>query len=224
MLPTVVFDVNETLLDLAPVRTWFGTEFDDPSLASAWFDELLRLSFVSSVTDRYVPLTELAGHALTSTVRHDVDAETMNQIRSILTTLPAHPDVIHGLTMLTEAGYSIAALTNSPRTTAVAQLTNAGIAETFDLIMSVDMVQRFKPHHSVYEAAAEHLSIQPSSLIMVAAHDWDVAGAMATGCSGVFITRGGRTYSPAFPDPDASVPDIAAAAGWIVDESKIEDR
>ena len=215
MLPTVVFDVNETLLDLASVRTWFGTEFDDPALAGAWFDEVLRLSFVSSVTNRYVPFTELAGHALTSTVGHDVHADTMNQIRSILTTLPAHPDVIPGLTMLTGAGYSIAALTNSPRTTAVAQLTNAGIADTFDAILSVEMVQRFKPHHSVYEAAAEHLSIQPSSLVMVAAHDWDVAGAMATGSKGVFVTRGGRTYSSAFPDPTLIAADIHDAAHRI---------
>jgi 2-haloacid dehalogenase len=94
---------------------------------------------------------------------------------------------------------------------------NSGIFGRFDKILSVEMVDRFKPHRSVYEAAAKALSISTSALAMVAAHDWDIAGAISSGCDGVFITRPGQTYSPAFPDPTLTATDIADAAHQIVD-------
>jgi 2-haloacid dehalogenase len=67
MKPSIVFDVNETLLDLSPVRTWFTSRFEDHPDASMWFGELLRLSFVSATTDRYVPFPVLAEAALATT-------------------------------------------------------------------------------------------------------------------------------------------------------------
>jgi 2-haloacid dehalogenase len=221
MKPTIVFDVNETLLDLAPVGRWFDERFNGQPSAAMWFRELLRLSFVSSTTDRYTPFPSLAGPAL-ATVAADVGASApsamdLADIGAILERLPTHPDVPAGLAKLSGAGFSVAALTNSPHATAVRQLTNAGIAESFDDVMSVEMVPRFKPHRSVYLAAAEHLGRTPAELIMVAAHDWDIAGALAAGLSGVFVGRKGQQYSDGFPSPTAVVDGIEGAAHWIVE-------
>jgi len=215
-----MFDVNETLLDLAPVRDWFSQRSVSGPTASEWFAELLRLSFVSSVTDRYTPFTDLAAAALVGvTRRHEVPvvSDDLTMIKSILATLPAHADVVPGLTELTSAGFTLAALTNSPLATANVQLENAGIARHFDSVMSVEMVQRFKPHRSVYLQAASNLAVMPSDIVMVAAHDWDIAGALAAGLDSVFVERPGQFYSPAFPPPTIVAPDIAAAATAIVD-------
>ncbi len=218
MTHIIVFDVNETLLDLAPVRGWFTDRFDENPSASAWFSELLRLSFVSSVVDRYVPFTELAAAALGTVAarcRARIDDDDLATVRSLLTTLPAHSDVPSGLDRLRSSGFTLAALTNSPQSTAETQLANAGIDDRFDAIMSVDMVRRFKPHRSVYRTAAERLSTEPSNLVMVAAHDWDIAGAIAAGTDGVFIERPGQTYSSSFVEPMIVAPDIDVAAGLI---------
>lgn len=220
MDPTIVFDVNETLLDLTPVSRWFDRRFDGAPSASTWFSELLRLSFVSSTTDRYVPFPALAGHALATValsagVEHPSSAD-MADIGKILEALPPHPDVAEGLATLAGEGLRIAALTNSPEATAVLQLTNAGVAALFDVIMSVEMVPRFKPHRSVYLAAADRLGSHPSEMVMVAAHDWDIAGAMAVGMRGVFISRPGQRYSGAFPEPTTRATDVRDAARWIV--------
>ncbi|KAA3635630.1 MAG: haloacid dehalogenase type II [Armatimonadetes bacterium] len=223
MTPTVVFDVNETLLDLAPVRVWFHDHFDDRPSAAEWFSELLRLSFVSSVINIYTPFTELAANALTSVAdkyRVAVSSHDLTTVSHLLTRLPPHRDSAPGIELLKNAGFSVAALTNSPLTTAQAQLEHAELAPLFDAIMSVEMVERFKPHRSVYLAAAAQLSVEPSFLVMVAAHDWDVAGAMASGCQGVFIARDGRSYSEAFPDPTFVAPDIETAATRIVGASQ----
>jgi 2-haloacid dehalogenase len=219
MVPTIIFDVNETLLDLAPVRDWFRQRFDDHPDARTWFSELLRLSFVSSVTDRYVPFTDLAAAALeTVSVKSGatVDPDDIARVRGMFVQLPPHPDVVEGLTHLMESEFTLAALTNSPLPTAHTQLDNAGLSQFFDTIMSVEMVNRFKPHRSVYVAAAQHMETSPSAMVMVAAHDWDIAGALAAGLDGVFIERPGQIYSPSLPPPTLSARDVAIAATMIV--------
>ena len=221
MAPIIVFDVNETLLDLAPVRAWFRQRFGDHPDARTWFSELLRLSFVSSVTDLYVPFTDLAVSALetvTAMSGATIASDDIAEIKGLFVRLPPHPDVVEGLALLVESGFTLAALTNSPLSTARVQLGNAELSRFFEAIMSVEMVNRFKPHRSVYLAAAHHLDVSVSDIVMVAAHDWDIAGAMAAGLDSVFIARPGQFYSPAFPPPTLSSPDIANAAGIIIDE------
>jgi len=219
MKPTVIFDVNETLLDLSPVREWFTERFSNDVTAAAWFSELLRLSFVSATVDRYVPFPNLARAALqtvAATAGHQTSEEDLVHIGGILASLPPHTDAAPGLQVLRDAGYLTTALTNSPLATAEAQLTEAGLADLFDTIMSVDMVLRFKPHATVYQAAAERLGTETERLTMVAAHDWDIAGAMAAGLSGVFVARPGATYSPAFLPPTMVASDILDAAHLII--------
>ena len=220
MARIIVFDVNETLLDLAPVREWFTGRFDGQPDASAWFSELLRLSFVSSVVNEYSPFPDLAAAALETVAQRNaasIDDDDLAVIRALFTTLPPHPDVPNSLDRLRSAGFTVAALTNSPQATAEAQLTHAGIADRFNTIMSVDMVRRFKPHRSVYLAAADSLEIPPSDLVMVAAHDWDIAGAIAAGCEGVFVARPGQLYSTAFAEPVIVAPDLDAATSAITE-------
>jgi 2-haloacid dehalogenase len=220
MQPAIVFDVNETLLDLSPVRHWFSQRFGDEPDASIWFGELLRLSFVSAVTDRYVPFPDLAKAALATVATRfhaSVGDGDLSHISNVFTTLPPHDDVRRALTALSEAGFTVAALTNSPLATARTQLDQAGVGGLFDTIMSVEMVERFKPHRTVYEAAARSLGVTPPDMVMVAAHDWDIAGAMASGCRGVFVERPGQRFSSSFPSPTISVPDLSIGAERIVE-------
>ena len=222
MRPVIVFDVNETLLNLEPVRTWFRARFEGRIEASQWFGELLRLSFVSAATDRYSPFTSLAADALRTTAASDGigtsqdDAETLGLL---MRSLHPHPDARDGIENLVRAGFTVAALTNSPQEAANAQLNHAGLHDLIDPILSVEMVHRFKPHASVYQAAAERLGVPPSDMIMIAAHDWDIAGAMAAGCRGIFIERGGRPYSSAFPPPSSTALDIVHAADQVTRET-----
>lgn len=221
MAPIIVFDVNETLLNLMPIRLWFNDRYGGEVDAAAWFGELLRLSFVSAVTERYVPFPNLAGHALTTVTRWEAAGETtpddVAHLRSLFTQLPAHPDVGAGLSAIRDAGFRTAALTNSPLATAQLQLENAGIRQLFDDVMSVEMVNRFKPHGAVYRAAADKLNASPHDLVMVAAHDWDIAGAMAAGLEGVFVARPQARFSAGLPKPTLIVHDIEAAAPAIID-------
>jgi 2-haloacid dehalogenase len=96
----------------------------------------------------------------------------------------------------------MAALTNSTEQVAQAQLTNAGLAKYFEQILSADMVQRLKPAPEPYHMAAQRLGVNIGQIRLIAAHDWDVAGAMRAGAAAAFVSRPGMVLNPLFPAPD----------------------
>ena len=55
-----------------------------------------------------------------------------------------------------------------------------------------------------------------SQLRMVAAHAWDVGGAMQAGCAAAFIARPGKAVFPLFPKPDVTGKDLAEVAEAIL--------
>ena len=60
----VVFDVNETLLDLAALDPLFEEAFGDAALRQQWFGQMLQLSFTGGLTGRYVDFTAAQRAAL----------------------------------------------------------------------------------------------------------------------------------------------------------------
>jgi 2-haloacid dehalogenase len=55
---------------------------------------------------------------------------------------------------------------------------------------------------------------------MVAAHAWDIVGAMQAGCAGAFISRPGKVLFPMGPQPDIEGPDLLTAARQILERER----
>ena len=53
-------------------------------------------------------------------------------------------------------------------------------------------------------------------LRLVAAHAWDVLGALRAGCAAAFVARPGKVLFPLGPQPDIVGPDFNAVARQIV--------
>ena len=139
-----------------------------------------------------------------------------SQIVGGMRTLPPHPDVLHAFERLRAAGYRMASLTNSPPAVAQAQLENAGIAPFLDKIISVDEVKSLKPAAKVYQYAAGVMGVEPGQTRLIAAHAWDVAGAISAGCKAAFIARPGMVLNPLFAPPDVVAPDLLQVADGII--------
>ena len=219
MPQTIVFDVNETLLDLRVLNRPFETVFGDTNARSEWFTQLLQLALVVTVTDSYRDFKTLAGEALeVVAARREVvlDDEARASILGMIVQLPPHPEVPDGLDGLRAAGFRLVALTNSPPATVHAQLTNAGLIDRFDRVMSVDPTRRFKPHPAPYSMAADELGVGPTRLWMVAAHDWDIAGAKLVGFKGAFVARPGQGYADGYPAPDLVGSDLTEVAEGLI--------
>ena len=215
----IVFDVNETLLDLKDLRPHFERLFGDQAVIQQWFALLLHSSLVSTLGDDYHDFGSLAGAAFQMlAARHQVSLEEgdLAAIVGGMKQLPPHPDVKDSLDRLRSAGFRLATLTNSSRSMVRAQMDNANLSEYFEVQLSVDEVRRFKPAPEVYRMAASRLGVPNEQVRLVAAHDWDVFGALRAGCAGAFVARGGRTYHPLYQAPDISAPDMNVVTDQIL--------
>lgn len=215
----IVFDVNETLLDLRSLDQHFERIFGDASIRRQWFGLVLRNAMALTIAGDYKDFVEVGGASLDMVAAvHGIEVtdDDRTAIRGGLTSLPPHPEVPGALRRLHDAGLTLAALTNSPQQAAETQLENAGVAELFDSIMSVAGVRKFKPAPEVYAMAATQLDVSSRRLRLVAAHDWDIAGAMAVGWAGAFVTRPGMVLNPLFEAPDIVGSDLAVVADQIL--------
>ncbi|HET8525348.1 MAG TPA: haloacid dehalogenase type II [Actinomycetota bacterium] len=218
MARVLVFDVNETLLDLAALRAPFARAFGDAAPLGEWFARLLHASLVATLTDSYEDFASIGRRALEAgAARRGLDLPDADRdaILGTMRRLPAHPDVPDALERLHSAGFPLATLTNSSGGLVRAQLEHAGILELFDQVLSVEDVRRYKPAPEPYHMAAERLGVPPSEMRMVAAHDWDVWGAMRAGCAAAYVSRTEVPFVLGRP-PDLVGPDLSAVADAIL--------
>ena len=209
------FDVNETLLDLEPVKEAVNGVLLDESGASLWFSTLLQYSLVMTVNERYDEFSTVGAAVLQMLARNRDVALSMQEAKDVLAimrTLPPHADVMPALRRLKTAGYRLVALTNSSIQGVEAQLEHARLSSLFEARLSVESVRRFKPHRAVYAWAAESMHAAPDSCMLVAAHGWDVAGAAWAGWQTAFIARTGQQKFPLADPPTVDVSDLTGLA------------
>jgi 2-haloacid dehalogenase len=212
-----VFDVNETLLDLAALDPLFERVFGDAAVRRLWFNQMLQSAFVATITDAYVTFGEAAAAALGMTEERqgvEVSDGDRREILGGLRNLPPHPEVPDSLDRLREAGFRLATLTNSTREVAEAQIQNAGLTDTFEQILSADTAKRLKPAPAPYRMAARSLGVPEHQMRLVAAHAWDVAGALRAGCTAAFVAR--QPFDPLVERPDVVGADLAEVVEGII--------
>ena len=215
----LAFDVNETLLDLSDLDGLFEQSLGDAALRPQWFAQMLQLAFVGAITDRYVDFTA-AQRAALAMVAHragvPITPAAADAIVERMRTLPPHPDVAGALGRLGDAGFKLAALTNSPLDVARDQLRNAQLEDRFDAVLSADDVRALKPRPEPYALVARTFGVELGAVRLVAAHAWDIAGALTAGCAAAFVARPGMVLSPLGPWPDIEGGDLGEVAGAII--------
>ncbi len=221
----VVFDSNETLLDLAALDPAFREAFagvgaDGTAARRAWFKQVLELFLTATVTGAYRPFDQLAAAALDMTAEQlglaAVPAAGRARITAELMTLPLHADVKPALERLRAAEVRVAVLTNSTERAVRAQMEANGVADRFERLLSADAVERYKPDAKAYEYAARKLGVKPKRVLLVAAHGWDCAGALAAGCRAAFVRRPGQALDRTALRPELEVNTLYALADAVV--------
>ncbi len=218
-MQVLLFDVNETLLDLAALDPHFTRVFGKAGVRAEWFSQVLRSALVATLTGDYHDFGQIARHALVMTAQRHSQTVGEDEIRAVLGSvrqLPPHPDVIPALERLRAAGVRMATLTNSPPPVLADQLRNAGLTDYFEQALSVHSTRRFKPAPEPYHHAAAQLGVPLGEICMVAAHDWDIAGAMSVGCQGAFVARAGMVIGPLQAAPTYQGADLGAIVDQVL--------
>ncbi len=219
-----VFDVNETLLDLRALDASFAEVLGDDTARREWFSQMLQLAFVSTITGTYRDFGTLGAAALdmlASRRNVPLQEEKRTELLRGLLQVPPHPEVAASLQRLRAAGLRLVSLTNSTLYVSNAQLANAGLTDFFEQQFSADMVHRLKPAPEPYQMVASLLQVPLTNLCMVAAHTWDIAGALNAGCATAFIARPGMGLDPSAAKPDMVGSDLSEIVDQILARENI---
>jgi 2-haloacid dehalogenase len=217
----IVFDVNETLLDLETVRPAFQRIFDDQGAMRLWFANLITYSEALTLAGVYVPFTDIGGAVLRmlaatrgiSTCDADV-ADLTDRFSS----MPPPPEVPAALRRLRDHGFRLFTLTDNTLKISGRQLEKAGIIDLFERRFSVDeTVHRHKPAPQTYHSVAGELEADPSGICLVACHVWDTLGALAAGWQAGLILREGNAPLDVGQQPNYIGPDLDAIADQLID-------
>ncbi|OCB21079.1 haloacid dehalogenase, type II [Mycobacterium malmoense] len=218
----LVFDVNETLVDIDSLAPLFIDLFGDERVLREWFAQLVMYSMSATLADSYVKFSTLAQGVLRmvgDVHRVDVSDDDLHRLKTGLLTMPAHPDAAEALAGLRDNGFRLVTLTNSPpNPDGPTALQSSGLAEYFERQLSVDACRAFKPSPAVYRYACDALGVAPADCMMVAAHVWDTLGAQNVGFSAALITRPGNPPLPVdgLPQPDIVAADMRELAARLI--------
>ncbi|WP_347157313.1 haloacid dehalogenase type II [Pontibacter chitinilyticus] len=215
----LVFDVNETLLDLSEMQEAVNSAYGNELAFKLWFSHLLEYALVENSTNSYHNFSAVGKAAMqmiTAVTGKDVPEATQKELLQMIKETKPHPDVAEGLQKLQDAGFLMATLTNSPGKSSFPHLEQVKLKQYFKQMLSVDSVEKFKPAGSTYQFAAQQLDVPLTNLMLVAAHGWDIAGALRAGARAAFIERPGKVLYPLAPTPEIKAPTILELAEKLI--------
>jgi 2-haloacid dehalogenase len=218
----LVFDVNETLIDIESIGPLFQRIFGDKKVVREWFNQLVLYSNAVTLSGLYATFFSLGQgllEMLGSIYGVHVKPSDVEELRARMLTMPAHPDAEPGLKQLKEAGFRMVTCTNSPPNPhGNSPLEHAGLAHYFERQFSIDTVRAFKPSQHVYHMVAQELDVSSSSCCMVAAHVWDTLGAQSAGFAAALIARPGNAplMVKGLPQPQAVGSNLPAVASQLI--------
>src|SRR6266508_924298 len=134
-----VFDVNETLSDMAPLAERFAEVGSAPQLARTWFASLLRDGFALAAAGGVESFATIGNDLLRTLLARDqldrgID-EAVDHIMSGFQSLEVHPDVPEGVRRLRQGGLRLVTLSNGAAKVADGLLTRAGVRMEFEQLL-----------------------------------------------------------------------------------------
>lgn len=207
MAKVAIFDLLGTLFPLEPVVNMLEQE---GMQGDCWFQESIQTAMAATIAERYLPFREVLEMSLTNLAEiHGLSTVSVPAVMEKIKELPAMEGALECLKKLKSQGVRLAVLTNSSKPAAVAMLERAGLAKSFEMIVSTDEIEKCKPHPSTYLLAADRLNVEADDCWMVAAHGWDIYGAAAAGLHSIWIMNRDRRWPfPGLP-PGATVSSLS---------------
>jgi 2-haloacid dehalogenase len=219
--PVIVFDVNETLLDLDTIQPVFHRIFGDPGAMRLWFANLITYSEALTLAGVYVPFTDIGAavlRMLAATRGIDISDVDSGELTDRFASMPPHPEVPAALRRLREHDFRLFTLTDNTLAISGRQLERGGLIGLFERRFSVDeTVKRHKPAQEAYNSVAAQLNIEAGDICLIACHVWDTVGALAAGWQAGLILREGNARLGVGPQPNYVGDNLDAIADQLID-------
>lgn len=215
----IFFDVVETIFSLAPLEEKMKELSLPAGTDQLFFAQLLRDAFALSASGVFHHFPDIAKGTLTVLLHsHGLDADetTLKDILRVFSRLPAHRDVKPALEKMRHSDCRAVLLSNGTRSNTEKLVRDNGIEHMVDDIVSVEDFKIWKPQTELYRQAALKHSCAPENAMLVAAHAWDVHGALSAGFHGIWIQRQELFYHPLMGSPDGQVTNLIDAVDLAI--------
>lgn len=215
----LVFDVNETLSDMAPMAGRFEDVGAPAHLAKTWFAGLLRDGFALTAVQASDSFARIASEQLRG-VLHGLPlnrdlGEAVEHVMEGFAGLGVHADVASGVRALGDLGIRLVTLSNGSASVAEGLFERAGIRDQFERLLTVEDAGIWKPAAGAYAYALEQCGVDPMDAMLVAVHPWDIDGASRAGLATVWLDRTGGPYPQYFRAADLTVDSLTDLAARL---------
>jgi 2-haloacid dehalogenase len=209
-IKAIAFDLYGTLFDVHSVAVQCDEQFPGrgQEISNVWRQKQLEYTWLRSLMNRYIPFEHVTEEALRFTIRHlglELDERACRSLSDAYLRLQAYPEVPDALRALRDRGLKLAILSNGSPHSIDAVVTNAGLRNSFDHLLSVDPVRVYKPDNRAYELAEQTFGVGRREILFVSSNAWDATGARYFGFPTCWINRGGKTFEEMGQRPDWEV-------------------
>lgn len=214
----VLFDMNGTLFDPASIVEAVDEVENAPQLVELALGQAISAAMVETVTGRFCDFSELQQLALSRHLELAGRPDLLDAATEAAKQMQPFPEARAALERLRAAGIGTGVLTNSS-TESAEQLCGQSNLD-LDPIIGTDRVEAFKPDRRVYECGVRTVGENPSQVILVAAHWWDIAGAKRAGLQAGYVSRSEAIRLALEPEPDYEGSDLAEVAASIAESTQ----
>jgi 2-haloacid dehalogenase len=217
-----VFDAYGTLFDVAAAAREAARDHERlaecwPQLSEIWRLKQLEYSWLRAVAEDYIPFWQVTQDGLDYALASlGIDDPALREtLLGLYERLSAYPEVPQMLADLKAAGYQTAILSNGSDAMLASAVESAGIGDRLDAVLSVEAVQTFKPHRSVYDLVGAHMDVGPAEVAFFSSNCWDATHASAYGFQTIWVNRAGAPLDAIGAPPAHIAHDLTEASAMV---------
>jgi len=215
-----VFDAYGTLFDVSSVaygaRDVLGEQWQ--ALSDLWRTKQLQYTWLRGLSGHHADFWQVTGDALDfamETLKID-DAPLRAHLMALYLELSPYPEVRETLRRLRAGGVRLAILSNGTPAMLASAVENAGIADLFDAVISVEEVGVYKPHPSVYGLGPKRLGVPVANACFLSSNSWDAYSARAFGYQVVWCNRFAQAAEHLPATPNLQIRELSALPDLIL--------
>ena len=195
MTASIAFDVYGTLIDphgiVTALKALVGSD-KAMAFSQSWRSTQLEYTFRRGLMRCYEEFPVCTRQALDyCCLIHDCELTEFDKqsLMELYQVLPAYEDVEASLKTLQDLDIRMFAFSNGVERDIQSLLSNAGLMDLFEGIISVDEVQSFKPDPEVYFHFLKKTRSEAESTWLVSGNPFDILGAQAVAWQTVWLKR-----------------------------------
>jgi len=199
------FDINSAAMGLANKigKDWLA-------FSSTWRTVQLEYTWLRSLMKRYVDFWKVTEDSLEYAMEsHGIDKDFKNELLNLYKKLNPYPELKDCLKSLKSKKLKICILSNGSTDLLKQLISNAGVQELFDDLISVEDVKIFKPDPQVYELVTKKYICKPEEVCFMSSNTWDIVGGGLFGYQTVWVDRFNKKFDKLDYKPNMQIKNLS---------------